>query len=134
MTCEVNRAEIVAEVANAFEIYERALVGNDIDTMNALFWDTAQTVRYGIAEIQHGNASICAWRATCAPVPKSRRLHRTVITTFGDDFATVSTEFTSDATPLIGRQMQTWARMGTKDALCGGWVVVAAHVSLIEAP
>ncbi|MBN3765829.1 oxalurate catabolism protein HpxZ [Burkholderia sp. Ac-20365] len=134
MTGEVNRAEIVAEVAAAFDTYERALVDNDIGVMNALFWDSAETVRYGIAEIQHGNEAIRQWRESCAPVPKSRRLHRTVITTFGDDFATVSTEFTSDATPLIGRQMQTWARMGAKDAFGKGWVVVAAHVSLIEAP
>ena len=64
----------------------------------------------------------------CAPVPKSRKLHRTVVTTFGADFATVSTEFTSDATPLLGRQMQTWARLGPAD----GWKIVAAHVSLID--
>lgn len=68
----------------------------------------------------------------CEPVPRSRRLHRTVVTTFGLDCATVSTEFTSDATPLIGRQMQTWARLGDVHGVFGGWTIVAAHVSLIE--
>jgi hypothetical protein len=53
-----------------------------------------------------------------------------VVTTFGTDFATVSTEFTSDETDLTGRQMQTWARLGVAD----GWKIVAAHVSLIPEP
>ncbi|WP_118179917.1 oxalurate catabolism protein HpxZ [Paraburkholderia phosphatilytica] len=128
---DVNRQQIVAEVAAAFDAYERALVDNDTALMNALFWSAPETVRYGIAEIQHGGAAIWQWRDTCEPVPKSRRLHRTVVTTFGTDFATVSTEFTSDATPLTGRQMQTWARLGDP-ALFGGWIVVAAHVSLID--
>ena len=131
---EVNKPEIVAEVMAAFVEYERALVANEVDTMNALFWHTPETVRYGIAEVQHGGEAIRAWRASCAPVPRSRRLHRTVVTTFGNDYATVSTEFTSDATPLLGRQMQSWARVGTASEAHHGWKIVAAHVSLIAAP
>ncbi|WP_028228767.1 oxalurate catabolism protein HpxZ [Paraburkholderia ferrariae] len=129
---EVNCPEIVAQVTAAFEAYERALVENDVATMNMLFWDAPETVRYGIAEIQHGGEAIRRWRETCAPVPPSRRLHRTVVTTFGLDCATVSTGFTSDATPLAGRQMQTWARLGAPGDAFGGWTIVAAHVSLIE--
>jgi hypothetical protein len=131
---DVNKPEIVAEVTSAFEEYERALVANDLDTMNALFWDAPETVRYGIAEVQHGGEAIRAWRAATAPVPPSRRLHRTVVSTFGTDHATVSTEFTSDATPLLGRQMQTWARLGeASQSPHKGWKIVAAHVSLIPA-
>ena len=128
----VNRPEVVAQIAAAFEAYEKALVDNDTATMNVLFWDAPQTVRYGIAEIQHGGDAIRRWRESCEPVPQSRRLHRTVITTFGNDFATVSTEFTSDATPATGRQMQTWARIGADGSVFGGWIIVAAHVSLID--
>jgi hypothetical protein len=130
----VNQPEIVAEVAAAFEEYERALVANDIDAMNELFWNEPEVVRYGINEVQHGSEAIRAWRASCEPVPASRRLHRTVVTTFGSDHATVSTEFTSDATPLLGRQMQTWVRLGSPGDRGLGWKIVAAHVSLIEAP
>lgn len=130
----INQPDIVAEVTAAFESYERALVDNDIGTMNVLFWNAPETVRYGIAEIQHGGETIRAWRESCTPVPASRRRHRTVVTTFGHDYATVSTEFTSAATPLVGRQMQTWARLGARDARFGGWTIVAAHVSLIDAP
>lgn len=131
---EVNKSEIVAEVTAAFIEYERALVDNELETMNALFWHTPQTVRYGIAEVQHGGEEIRAWRASCQPVPRSRRLHRTVVTTFGVDYATVSTEFTSDATSLLGRQMQTWARIGSPSEPHHGWKIVAAHVSLIPVP
>ncbi|AMM17414.1 MAG: oxalurate catabolism protein HpxZ [Pseudomonadota bacterium] len=130
MTLPINQPEVIAQVCAAFVEYERALVANDIETMNALFWNATETVRYGIAEIQHGGDAIRQWRETCAPVPASRKLHRTIVTTFGADFATVSTEFTSDTTPLIGRQMQSWARIGDD----GDWKIVAAHVSLIPEP
>jgi hypothetical protein len=131
---EVNQPHVVAEVAAAFAEYERALVANDVDAMNSLFWHTPVTVRYGIAEVQHGGDAIRAWRASCEPVPVSRRLHRTVVTSFGTDYATVSTEFTSDATPLLGRQMQTWVRFGPSSEAGSSWKIVAAHVSLIQAP
>lgn len=134
MTIEVNRPDTVAEVERAFVAYERALVENDVATMNMLFWHAPETVRYGIAEVQHGADEIRRWRASCVPVPRSRRLHRTVVTTFGSDYATVSTEFTSDATPRLGRQMQTWARIGDPRHAFAGWIVVAAHVSLIDVP
>jgi hypothetical protein len=121
-------------VSAAFVEYERALVEHELEAMNALFWHAPQTVRYGIAEVQHGGEAIRAWRASCEPVPRSRRLHRTVVTTFGADYATVSTEFTSDATTLLGRQMQTWARIGPASEAHHGWKIVAAHVSLIQTP
>lgn len=75
---EINQPEVVAQVQAAFVEYERALVDNDVAAMNALFWHTPETVRYGIAEIQHGGEAIRAWRERCDPVPKSRKLHRTV--------------------------------------------------------
>jgi len=121
----INDPAIVAEVTAAFVAYEDALVANDVDTMNVLFWNAPETVRYGIAEIQHGGDAIRAWRESCAPVPLSRKRHRTVVTTFDTNYATVSTEFTSDTTRLVGRQMQTWVRFPQ------GWRVTAAHVSVI---
>jgi hypothetical protein len=52
---------------------------------------------------------------------------RTVITTYGHDFAVASTLFYRESAPgKVGRQMQTWARFPE------GWRVVAAHVSLID--
>jgi hypothetical protein len=124
---QINLPEIVAEVEAAFARYEAALVGNDVETLGALFWRSPQTIRYGIGENLYGAEAIAAFRAARSPAGLARRLSRTVITTYGRDFATASTLFDRDTVPgKIGRQMQTWARMPE------GWRVVAAHVSLIE--
>jgi hypothetical protein len=125
---DIDNPEVKAEVETAFARYEAALVSNDVDTLQALFWDSAHTIRYGIGENLYGYDEIGAFRAGRSPVGLMRTLSRTVITTYGRDFATASTLFHREATPgRIGRQMQTWAR--TPD----GWRVVAAHVSVIDA-
>ena len=75
----------------------------------------------------YGADEIAAFRAARPPVGLARRISRTVITTYGRDFATASTLFERDTVPgKIGRQMQTWTRMPE------GWRIVAAHVSLID--
>ncbi len=112
----------------AFERYEQALVTNDVATLDALFRDDPRTIRYGVAENLYGYAEIAAFRAARSPVGLARTLSRTVITTYGRDFAVASTLFHRVTMPgKVGRQMQTWVRFPE------GWRVVAAHVSLIEA-
>jgi hypothetical protein len=124
---KINDPEVLAEVETAFARYERALVTNDVDTLTGLFWESPLTIRYGIAEILHGSEEIATFRAARSPAGLARRLSRTVITTYGDDFATASTLFHRDTAPgKVGRQMQSWAR------LPAGWRIVAAHVSLID--
>jgi len=126
---EINLPDVHAEVEAAFARYEAALVSNDVATLQELFWRSPLTIRYGIAENLYGSEEIAAFRAARAPVGLARRISRTVITTYGRDFATASTMFERDTVPgKIGRQMQTWARMPE------GWRVVAAHVSLIAVP
>lgn len=125
---DINRPEILAEVEVAFALYETALVSNDVAALGALFWRSAHTIRYGINENLYGAEEIAAFRAARSPVGLARRLSRTVITTYGSDFATASTLFSRDTVPgKLGRQMQTWMRTPE------GWRVVAAHVSLIDA-
>jgi hypothetical protein len=126
---EVNIPEVAAEVSAVFARYERALVTNDVATLNELFWDSAQTIRYGSTEILYGIEEIRTFRSNRPPLNLQRRLERTVITTFGRDFATACTMFARDTLPgKIGRQSQTWVR--TKN----GWRIVAAHVSLMDMP
>jgi 1-carboxybiuret hydrolase subunit AtzH-like protein len=126
---EIDRPEVVAEVKTAFDRYETALTGNDVATLNAIFHDAPQTIRYGIGENLYGHKEIAGFRAARAPVGLMRKISRTVITTYGRDFATASTLFHRDTVPgKIGRQMQTWVRFPD------GWHVVAAHVSLIDEP
>ena len=47
---EINIPEMVAEVTEVFQRYERALVANDVEALDALFWDNPKTLRFGIAE------------------------------------------------------------------------------------
>ncbi|RXZ38662.1 oxalurate catabolism protein HpxZ [Oxalobacteraceae bacterium CAVE-383] len=123
---QINLPDIVDEVSKAFYDYEDALLRHDVPALDRWFWYDPATVRYGVAENLLGGEAIRQYRRACAPVHPSRLLQRTVITTFGRDYATVSTEFTSDDSARPGRQMQTWVRID------GNWRIVAAHVSLIQ--
>jgi ketosteroid isomerase-like protein len=120
---DVNRLDVIAEVAAAFARYEEALAANDVETMTELFWDSELATRIGIDDHQHGAAAIAAWRATQPPLPSGRELSETRIVSFGSDLAVVTTMFRYPGPPQQGRQSQTWAR------LAGEWRIVAAHVS-----
>jgi hypothetical protein len=125
---EINKPAVLAEVEAVFRRYETALTTNDVAALDELFWDSPHTIRYGAAENLYGYPEIQSFRAARSPAGLMRALSRTVITTFGDDFATASTLFTREGSPKLGRQMQSWARLPE------GWRVVAAHVSLIDLP
>ena len=56
-----------AEVTAVFARYEHALVHNLVDELDALFWTSAHTVRYGAAENLHGIDAIRAFRAGGQP-------------------------------------------------------------------
>src|SRR4051812_23432640 len=104
-------------------------MANDVETLNKLFLDDPRTIRYGIAENLYGHAEIKGFRAARSPVGLMRSTDRTVITTFGRDFATASTLFRRETLPgKVGRQMQSWVRMPD------GWHIAAAHVSMIDEP
>ena len=125
---EIDLPEVVAEVAQAYERYEQALVANDVATLDILFRKDERTIRYGIAENLYGYEKVAAFRSARSPINLMRRSTRTVITTYGREFAVASTLFHRDSLPgKVGRQMQTWVRFPE------GWRVVAAHVSIIEA-
>ena len=125
MSLEINLPEVVAEVEAVFARYEDALVNNNIEVLDELFWHSPATVRYGVAENLVGIDAIRAFRAARPATGLARTLAATVITTFGRDFATAMTEFRRDGNPAIGRQSQTWVRFAA------GWRVVAAHVSFL---
>ena len=124
-TSDINLPHVVAEVRTAFERYEVALVTNDVAVLDELFWNSEHTTRYGVTENLYGYREIAAFRAGRSPAGLARTLHNTVITTFGEDFATANTEFARENMRATGRQTQTWARFPE------GWRVVSAHVSLL---
>ncbi|MDB5406395.1 MAG: hypothetical protein JWL84_1307 [Rhodospirillales bacterium] len=121
---EVDIPEVLAEVTAVFARYEAALVGNDVAVLDELFWKSPQVLRFSPDATLYGYEAIAAFRAGRSPTGLARRLHHTIITSFGHDFATANTEFLREGQPL-GRQSQTWVRFAE------GWRIVAAHISMI---
>jgi len=122
---DINIPEILAEVAAAFARYEDALVNNRVEVLDELFWNSPHTLRYGAGENLYGYDEIQAFRAGRPSQGLARDVLRTVITTYGRDFATANIEFQRAGSSRPGRQSQTWVRTAQ------GWRVVAAHVSLM---
>ncbi len=126
---EIDLPEVVAEVRAAFDKYEKALVSNDVAVLDELFRDDPRTIRYGAGENLYGYSEIKSFRGARSPVGLGRTISRTVIATYGREFATASTLYERPSAPgKIGRQMQTWVKFPE------GWRVVAAHVSMIDPP
>lgn len=123
---QINLPDVHAEVCAVFARYEDALVHNQVDVLDELFWASPHTVRYGAGENLHGIDAIRAFRLARPAQGLARELHHTVITTYGRDCATAMTEFRREGSARTGRQSQTWCRLD------GRWVVVAAHVSLLS--
>jgi hypothetical protein len=125
---DINLPDVVAEVTAVFKRYEQALVANDVAVLDELFWNSPHTLRYGVTENLHGYDAIRSFRAGRAAQGLERTLLKTVITTYGCDFATANVEFQRAGSAKTGRQSQTWMRTPE------GWRVVSAHVSLLAAP
>ncbi len=125
---DINKPEVVAEVQAAFDRYEQALVSNDVQVLDELFWNSPLTIRYGATENLYGYDEIQTFRAGRSAQGLARTLARTVITTYGQDMATSNTEFMRAGVARVGRQSQTWMRTAA------GWRVVSAHVSLQAVP
>ena len=124
---DINKPEVVAEVKAAFDRYEQALVSNDVQVLDELFWNSPLTIRYGATENLYGYEEIQSFRAGRSAQGLARTLAKTVITTYGQDMATANTEFMRSGVARVGRQSQTWMRTAA------GWRVVSAHVSLLAA-
>jgi Protein of unknown function (DUF3225) len=125
MTLSIDDPATLAEVTEAFLRYEAALLRHDVEILDAMFLPSDRTVRYGVAEVQHGIEEVRRFRATQSAFDRS--LSHTVITSFGRDVAVASTLFHRPDSPgKTGRQTQTWVR--TK----AGWQIAAAHVSMMD--
>jgi hypothetical protein len=125
---EINIPEVLAEVTAAFQRYEHALVTNNVEALDALFWNNSKTLRFGIGENLYSYDAIAAFRSNRPTIDLTRQLKNTVIVSFGRDFAIANTEFQRVGSSMTGRQSHVWLR--TDD----GWRIAAAHVSLMPAP
>lgn len=121
---EIDNEAVLAEVTELVRRYEVALGENDIETLDAMFWQSPNALRYGVGECLYGIDEILAFRKARPGGSPPREIRRMEITTFGNDHATANVEFQRIGGTVIGRQSQTWVRMPE------GWRIVAAHVSL----
>ncbi len=122
---QINLAHIKVEVEAAFEAYETALMKNDLTMLDQFFWPSYLTTRFGLAENLYGIEAIRAFREARDTGTLKRTLINSRITTYGEDFATATTEFVRDD-QSVGRQSQAWVRF------LGGWRIVSAHISMNE--
>jgi hypothetical protein len=121
----VKTVDSCAEVLAGFHRYEAALAAGDIDVLTELFADSAELVRFGIADRQVGSAQLAEWRRREPPLPPGRRLFDTRVMAVGLDAAVVTTLFDYPGQAWVGRQSQTWQRTDS------GWRIVHAHVSVV---
>jgi hypothetical protein len=126
----INDPSTVAELEALYPQYETALVGNDVQTLTAMFWASSLAIRLGVGENLYGIDEIEAFRKSRPSVGLARRIVRLEIVTFGRDYGSVTLEFERDGTAGVvqGRQSQVWVRLDE------GWRIVSAHVSVLPAP
>jgi hypothetical protein len=122
---EVNIPEIVDEVTEAFNSYEKALTENDVEMINHLFWNDRKTLRYGPNGTLISHEVLTKFRRNRTTKGVQRVLKNTSIVTFGRDYAVANTEANYKDVSGTGRQSQTCVRTAE------GWKIVSAHVSFL---
>jgi hypothetical protein len=123
---QLNDKDMLDEINAVFNTYETALVTNDVAQLDALFWESEQTIRFGAKENLIGYQAIKDFRAGRSPVGLSRKILDRHVSLFGNHFATTAITFLRDNEQRIGRQSQAWVRFDQ------GWRVVSAHVSCMD--
>jgi hypothetical protein len=127
---QINDPVVLAELKSCHEIYEKALIENDAETLDALFWDSPHALRFGATENLHGADEIRAFRRGRPKINLDREIRRLDITAFGDSAGIVNLEFMRpmNGVESHGRQTQFWFRFTQ------GWRIASAHVSLLPEP
>ncbi len=127
---QINDPAVIAELTRLHEVYERALIANDADALDAFFWDSPHAIRLGVMENLHGADEIRAFRQSRPKINLDREISRLDIMAFGDLAGIINLEFVRPMNGIIrpGRQTQFWFRFPE------GWRIVSAHVSLMPSP
>lgn len=124
---ETNLPAPLAELNQVFDQYEDALIHNKVEILDALFWNSPHTLRYGARENLFGYEAIKAFRAARPGVGLVREIVDRHIVTYGDTLGVANVTFMRPGETRIGRQSQTWIKFAE------GWRVVSAHVSWMDA-
>jgi hypothetical protein len=126
---QINDPVVLAQLIACHEVYERALIDNDAEILDSFFWNSPQSIRYGVMENLHGADEIRAFRQQRPKINLDREITRLDIMSFGDSTGIVNLEFMRpmNGVESHGRQTQFWMRFPE------GWKIVSAHVSLLPA-
>lgn len=124
---QINDPALVAELTALYLTYEKALVENDLATLDNLFWDSPDVLRFGATENLYGMEAIKAFRQGRPTKNLERDIFNLKVVTFDADTAIVTLEFErlTDTVLRAGRQSQVWRKLPQ------GWKIVSAHVSLL---
>ena len=103
------------------------MVENDLATLDNLFWDSPDVLRFGVTENLYGMEAIKAFRQGRSTKNLERDISNLKVVTFDADTAIVTLEFQrlTDTVLRAGRQSQVWRKLPQ------GWKIVSAHVSLL---
>ena len=126
----INNLQALAELNQAFDLYEDALVHNKVDVLDALFWDSPHTLRYGAKENLSSYDEIKAFRVARPSAGLSRHILQRHIVTVGTHMGVRNVTFVRSSEPRVGRQSQTWVKFDFD--FSNGWRVVSAHVSWMD--
>ncbi|MEV7694756.1 AtzH-like domain-containing protein [Microbacterium sp. NPDC089189] len=113
--------DIPADLFDAFDRYERAILDNDLPVLDEMFAPGPETIRGDAAGLLVGHDAISAFRGVRGGVPP-REIERIEYRPFGDDLALL-VSVSRYAGGGTGLQTQLWQRVD------GRWVIAAAHVS-----
>lgn len=117
---------LLQHITHLSDQYEHALNNNNLDILDALFYESEQTLRYGVGENLYGIQEIRAFRTARTGGSPPREVIRRAISVLNAETAIVNLEFQRSNETRIGRQSQTWIK--TPD----GWKIISAHVSLMS--
>ncbi len=112
---------IPTDLFTAFDDYERAILSNDVDTLDAFFAPGPETLRGDAAGLLVGHDAISAFRGLRGGVP-SRSIERVEYRPLGPD-AALLVSVSRYAGGATGLQTQLWQRID------GRWLITAAHVT-----
>lgn len=119
-----DEVRVAAEIRDAFDRYEAALMANDIDALNAFFWRDPATVRLSPEGGLYGYDEIVQFRRKRDVSDIVRKLDRVQILVLAAGLGVATAEYTRLGSGRRGAQSQVWKFFPE------GWRIVSAHVSL----
>lgn len=112
------------ELRAAFDGYETALNGNDVDALIDYFWNDPKAVRLLAGGGAYGYEQIANFRRGREISDITRTLTRVDILMLGETIGVANCEYVRKNSGRKGAQSQVWRKFPE------GWKIVSAHVSI----